>query len=372
MSRVTGAGVHRFRLRRSHLEPRAGRRSLLRVVADVCGVQAQFLPSAELALWARIEGLRRGDMERALWEERTLVRTWTMRGTLHLHTREELPVYVSALGPSRVRADSLWLVKRAGSQRDLERVAEAVVDALATGPMTRAELAPEVVGRVGEWARPLVESSWGGAVRIACLQGLVCYGPDRDRSVTFARTDRWLGRLPAYTREEAQDALVERYLRAYGPATVQDLWRWANLPMSEARPAWERARPDLVEVDVGGGRRAWARREDAGALRRTPPRGWGAARLLGGFDGYLLAHEDRAHLVAPEHAKMVFRKAGWISQVALARGRVVGTWRHTALRRLSLTVVPFARPTRAVRSQVLREAVRLGGFLGLEAGVAWS
>jgi len=362
--------VHSMRLARSHLEPRAGRRQLAQVVADVCGVQAQFVPSAELALLARVDGLRKDDMARAMWEDRTLVRTWTMRGTIHLHTREELPVYLRAFERSRSRVDMSWLGRKGVSPRDVDRVVEAVVDALAGGPLTRAELGPEVALRVGEWARPLVEDSWGGAVRLACFRGLVCFGPERGRLATFVRTDRWLGPLRDLAPEEAQDELVARYLRGYGPATVKDLWRWAALPMSEARPAWERARPGLVEVTVGG-RRAWALRADAPALGRPPPRRWGATRLLGSFDGYLLAHDDRSHLFDEEQGKAISRGAGWISPVVLSRGRTIGTWRQRPGKGLTIDVTPFRAPGKEVRAQVAREAARLGAFLGLEARVAW-
>lgn len=359
-----------MRLARSHLEPRAGRRQLARVVADVCGVQAQFVPSAELALLARVDGLRRGDMARALWEDRTLVRTWTMRGTIHLHTREELPVYLRAFERCRSRVDLMWLGRKGIAPRDIDRVLEAVVDALAGGPLTRAELGSEVALRVGEWARPLVEDSWGGAARLACFRGLVCFGPERGRLATFVRTDRWLGRLGDLTPEEAQDELVARYLRAYGPATVKDLWRWAALPMSEARPAWERALPGLAEVTVGG-RRAWALREDARALGRLPVGRWGSARLLGSFDGYLLAHDDRSHLFDKEQGRAISRGAGWISPVVLSKGRAIGTWRRGPGKGLAIDVAPFEPPGRVVRAQVAREAERLGEFLGLGARVAW-
>ena len=369
-STVEMSHVHSLRLARSHLEPRAGRRQLARVVADVCGVQAQFIPSAELALLARIDGLRKGDMARALWEDRTLVRTWTMRGTIHLHTKEELPVYLKAFERSRTRVDMSWLGRRGIPPRDVDRVVEAVVDALARGPLTRAELGSEVALRVGEWARPLVEDSWGGAARLACFRGLVCFGPERGRLATFVRTDRWLGPLRDLAPEEAQDELVARYLRGYGPATVKDLWRWAALPMSEARPAWERARPGLVEVTVGG-RRAWALRADAPALGRPPPRRWGATRLLGSFDGYLLAHDDRSHLFDEEQGKAISRGAGWISPVVLSRGRTIGTWRQRPGKGLTIDVTPFRAPGKEVRAQVAREAARLGAFLGLEARVAW-
>jgi len=95
--------IHRFRLRRHHLVARVPREDLPRVVSDIAGVQAQMLPFARLALWARVRRLRSEDVDRALWTDRTLVRTWAMRGTLHLLRSEDLPVYVAGLSRALVR-----------------------------------------------------------------------------------------------------------------------------------------------------------------------------------------------------------------------------------------------------------------------------
>src|SRR3989304_216753 len=97
---VSWRQVHRFRLHRHHLLRPAPRADLVGVVADLCGVQAQLSSAAKLALWARVRGLRSEDVERALWRERSLVKTWCMRGTTHLLPPAGFPMYVAALRES--------------------------------------------------------------------------------------------------------------------------------------------------------------------------------------------------------------------------------------------------------------------------------
>src|SRR5579871_1218887 len=109
MLQLTWRQAAAWRLRRHHLHRRAPARDLLDVVSRLCGVQAQVMSSAELTLWARIENLDRSTVRDALWQHRTLVKTWAMRGTLHLLPSSELPLWHSALGASgRFLRESAW------------------------------------------------------------------------------------------------------------------------------------------------------------------------------------------------------------------------------------------------------------------------
>src|SRR5579885_169763 len=101
MLSITWAQAAAWRVRRHHLEKRARAGALLAVASRLCGLHAQVMSCAELTAWARVEGLTRGAVQRALWEERTLVKTWAMRGTLHLLPADELPLWHAALGTSR-------------------------------------------------------------------------------------------------------------------------------------------------------------------------------------------------------------------------------------------------------------------------------
>jgi len=368
------AGVSAFRLQGHSLSPRAPRGSLVEVAGRACGIQAQFLPMARLALWARVAGLAPGDVDRALFEERTLVRTWAMRGTLHLLPTRELPIYVEAMREHRLRGNLQWLERSMGLRPDdVRSIVDAILEELEEGPLTREELADRVTGRLGPRARPSVEHSWGGVIRVASVEGLVCYGPERGRSVTFTRCDRWLRGGGTPTPEEAQDALLRRYLHAYGPATSRDFATWSALPAGVAKAALSRAAGDVAEVDACGVG-AFALREDLPALRAPRRRVRPRVSLLPSFDPYLLGHRDKGHLVDAARYKQVFRKAGWLSPVVLVDGRCEGVWSHERAGRegFAVAVEPFGRMGPAVRAGVEGEAARLGRFLGGGAEVAYA
>jgi hypothetical protein len=359
-----------FRLRSHHLDLRAPQSSQVGVAGDVCGVQAQFLPSARMALWARVEGLAPGDVDRALWEERTLVRMWVMRGTLHLLPSEELPIYIEALKGSRPRTDDLrWLARSQGiGPEEVRPIIDAVLEALAEGPLTREALTDRVVEVLGPRVRPVVEHTWGGVIRVASAEGSVCYGPDVGRSITFVRCDRWLRPPRGYSKAEAQDALLRRYLHAYGPATAGDFSAWSGIIARDVRDAVRRAGDELARIDANE-KGACVLREDLPDLRGGPRVGRTCVNLLPGFDPFLLGHKGKGHLVDAARYKRVYRKAGWISPVVLVDGRVAGVW-STARRGGAsgrgtvLTVEPFGRMGPLVKGRVEEVAASLGAFLG--------
>src|SRR6516165_4113141 len=97
MLKLTWPRAAAWRLRRHHLDQRVPAGSMLAVASRLCGLHAQVMSSAELTVWARVEGLDRRAVQRALWEDRTLVKTWAMRGTLHLLPASELPLWHAAL-----------------------------------------------------------------------------------------------------------------------------------------------------------------------------------------------------------------------------------------------------------------------------------
>jgi len=361
--------VHAFRLARHHLDRPASRSALAAVTDDVCGVQAQVLSAAQLALRARIRGLTPEDVERALWRDRTLVKTWCMRGAVHLVPASEFETYVRGVARRESRSTG-WLVRAGLSRQEVDRTVDAIHDALADGPLLRQDLARRVSRAVGPRVRRWVGHSWGGAVLIASLRGRACFGPNRGREVTFVRPEDWIPGWRTIPAEEAETNLLRKYLRAYGPATPLDFSMWTNFTVADARAIWERLERDLVTVEVDG-RAASALRSDLPVLRRAPPRP--GIRLLPSFDEYLLGHKDKGHLVDPAHYKRVYRKAGWLSPVVLVDGRVAGVWSAAKSRgRLTITVEPFRRLGREIRDGVAAEADDVGRFFGLAAEVRYA
>ena len=177
------------RLVRSHLVERAPADRLVDVVRDVCGIHAQVMGSAELQLAARVDGITQADVRAALWEERSLVKTWTLRWTLHLHPADEIRLWTAArravVGEADHANDNL---------ENVDDVVAAIGDALRGRTLTREELADAVVERLGPEPRERLASGWGYYLDNAAVADELCFGPPQGQKVTFVHPDDWLGR----------------------------------------------------------------------------------------------------------------------------------------------------------------------------------
>src|SRR3712207_2114136 len=147
-TQLTWPGVLAWRLRRQCLDRRASLDEALGVIAKICGLHAQVMSSAELTLWARVEDLEPGMVGEGLWEHRSLVKTWAMRGTLHLLPADELPTWVAAQGILKPRHHAKSWQKYYGlTYEEAEDMLGAIPEALDGWMLTREELAQEV-GRI--------------------------------------------------------------------------------------------------------------------------------------------------------------------------------------------------------------------------------
>jgi hypothetical protein len=272
-------------------------------VAHLLAVQAQDLRAARLALRARGAAARAADVDAALAEDRSVVITWLMRGTLHLVAREDLP-WLHALTAGQTAATTRRRLPQLGvGEAAAERAVAAIERALADeGPLPRGVLA-ERIGVEGQAVPHLLA--------LAAARGLIVVCGER-----YALTRDWLGApgAPVPDGDTALAELARRYLRGHGPATAPDLATWSGLGLRAARSGLSAIAGELAQdgelVDL-------ADREEP---QPSPP------RLLPAFDPYLLGWKDRGFAVAPEHARRVHPGGGIVRATAVADGLVVGTW----------------------------------------------
>jgi len=335
------------RLARSHLAERAPAEQLVEVVRDVCGIHAQVTGSAELQLAARVEGITQADVRSALWERRELVKTWTLRGTLHLHPADELGLWTAAR-----RAVSGEAERQAAGLEKVDEVVAAVGAALRGRRLTREELADAVTEQVGAAPREKLASGWGYYLGDAALAGQLCFGPPQGQRVTFVHPDDWLGGVRPWDPEDALREAARRYASAYGPVTHAHFRTWIG---SRERRLEEL---DLPEVDEG-------------------PEADASVRLLPEYDVYVMGRRERDRFVPPAvreqvaaHGKGRYEgPAG--TPFLLVGGVCAGLWsRRKRARSVELTVHPARRLTRRERNGIEDEAERIGAFLGLEPGLA--
>jgi len=371
---LTWPQVLAFRVRRQRLAERARRGEALDVVAAIAGLHAQLMPSAELTLWARVADLEPDALPRALWEERTLVKTWAMRGTLHLLPAAELPLWVGAQGMLKPRHHMpVWLRHHGLTREQAEAILAAIPEALDGGPLTREELAAEVARRTGvAELEGKLRGGFGDLLKPAAFRGELCFAPSDARAVRFARPDQWLGPQPAADRDESARAVARRYLGAYGPATREAFARRFGSPSPAQSGRWlELLGDELSRVDVEGEPSVMLAADVEAATAAEPA---GTVRLLPAFDQYVVAApREQAAVLGPEVRGRVYRPQGWLSPVVLVDGRMAGVWSHDRSgSRVTVEVQPFAHLRARERTAVETEAGALAAHLGGELELRWA
>lgn len=353
--------VHAFRLTRHHLNGGAGGRNIAGAVGDIGAAQAQLMSAAELQIVVRT-GCTVADVRDALWKDRSLVKTWLMRGTLHLARADDLPLFTAAMSRRWITPTNAWLKFFKVTADELWQLAGEIGGALGDEPVTREELIAAVGKGRPPRIREALKSGWGGMLKPAARNGLLCFGPNRGQSVTFVSPRAWLGTWRDVDPEVAIVEAARRYLRAYGPASRTDFARWWGAWPGVGRAAWSGLEDELVEVAVDG-HTLQALATDVDEMRHASLDVH--VQLLPLFDPYLLGHENRDHLYARAHASKVSRTAGWISAVVLVDGSVAGTWTHTLIKKnLQIAIAPFASMTRAMIGAINERARDLAAALG--------
>lgn len=331
------------------------------MVREAGPVQAQEPRAARLAFRARARGLTAADVDRARTEDRSLLRAWMMRKTVHLIPSEDAGWLVPLFSEQIVR----WSRKRLadfGLDRDRQDRALAALHGAVEedGPLTRPELAERLARAGFETANEFKVHLW----LLATLDGELCLGPDRGGQTCLVRTRDWIGELERRPREQSLAELARRYLRAYGPASERDLVRWAGLPLRDGRLGLERIASELDEVKAGGDTLLVLGRAPRAAPSPT-------VRMLGAFDNYNLGYESRGFAVGSENVKRVVPGGGIVRPAIVADGRFIGTWSSKRSgKRLAVTIEPFEELDAPTELALSAEVADIGRFEGVDATIS--
>ena len=345
----------------------ASRGSEVAATAKAAGaIQAQDRLGELLGIGIRSTGLTADEIDHARTVDRTVTRTWLMRGTLHLVPSNDLRWMLDLLGEEM---DRKALKRRADlgiSVEDHGRVMEFLRPELSRrGPMTRAEIG-EALRSAG---LPWEGQATPHLLRSASMHGVMCFGPDRNGEATYILIDDWLpddGNRPPDPGAE----LARRYFSAYGPATQPDFRWWSGLPAADSRRGVLAITDELVEVSVEG-KSMWMTSDAADQIEEVLAQAPEQLRVVGPFDPYLLGYAKRELGVPDVLLKRVNAGGGMIRSCVLIDGRLVGTWdRKRRARGLSVTVSAFVALSGGAHAQLESEFAEIGRFLGTE--IKWS
>jgi uncharacterized protein YcaQ len=365
----------RFTLERQHLLERAPPDHAISVVDDILGLNAQGALNFQLSLWNRVSGLSHDFLPHALFEKRSLVRSWLMRDTVHIIPASSLGLYRAALKRPLMNEWNRWTVKTGTkeSPEAWEPQYPQVLERLKTRPLTMNKLLEEM-----GWSHKDAKRILNRLVREMSLQGLLCHATSsgpwyHNTQHSFARVDVWLPSLAGEPQEEdeALRELAQRYLRSFGPATGSDFAYWSGLRVRDARPAFEAISDLTEEVSISGQRRKYlVLEEDADQLNnsRDPPL---HVRLLPQFDALIMGHKTR--FMRSDDRKSVFLPRAGVSATILVDGRIRGTWNIKKEKKTwRVTLSPFEEMNVDDRRRVEEEVDLLADFTGFEIETSWA
>ncbi len=364
MLELSRAQVSRFRLSKHHLLSRLPKNRLEDAVSDSCCLQAQVLSSAEIGIWARVRDITRDDVQDALWNKHSLVKTWSIRGTLHLVASTDYPIYVSALS-QRLDADSSFaLPLDKPLPANTNEIVTAIRDSLNNRNLTRQELADSIVDRLklGKPEREALLSGWGSMLHPAAFQGALCFGPSKGQNVTFVRPDQWIGKWKKIKGIEAVETLFRLFIGTYGPCTYWDFEHWWGwLRRSATKQLFDSIHDELEQVSFEG-QKSWILKSDVRAAQRVEKEE--TVRLLPSWDCYVMFYSPRKIFIHDTHRPKLFSQLQGNFPALVIDGLAAGIWLRRLRRdRLEITVRPFERLSRRIRDVIREEANSLGTFL---------
>jgi hypothetical protein len=326
------------------------------LVAWLGAIQAQDFAGAKWSIGLRLPEMTDTSIEKAI-SDRTIIRTWPMRGTLHFVAAADIH-WMRALLTPRVIAGS------ASRQKSLEL--DAAVFACCEKLFLKALRGGNSLSRGGMLAlleRERISTAGQRGYHILwrlAQEGLLCFGSHEGNQPTFALLDEWCPAPKCRDREESLAELTKRYFTSHGPATLDDFVWWSGLKVSDAKAGLSMVGTGLAQTVIDG-KSYWM------ALERSSPSTYEArAYVLPGFDEYILGYKDRSAVLDRDYAERICPgfNGMFIPSVVLG-GQIAGTWKRNLKKdAVFITPNPFVSFTKADKEAIAVAAEHFGKFLG--------
>jgi hypothetical protein len=313
-----------------------------------------------MSLWAiglRTAGCTEHDVETAI-ADGTIVRTWTMRRTIHFAAAEDVHWMMGLTSERIIKAYGAHM-PQLGLDADMIKKARAIVTRALEGGkcLTR----DAIYALFAEAGIPTDRSRGIHILWRLGQEAIICFGPRDGKQQTFTLLDEWVPVKEELSREEAIGEATRRYFTSHGPATAQDFAWWSGLTMKDVRAGI--ASVDLREEQIDGATYY------LGEGQVTADRD--GVYLLPSFDEYLISYKDRTAAIDPQHLGKVNRGLnGMFRPIIVVDGTIEGTWRREIKKgTVRLSTDPFGTLANRHMPGVRSAAHRYGSFLALQATV---
>lgn len=314
------------------------------VVTHLCAMQAQDYAGAKWSIGLRLPGITDAGIEQAI-QSRLIVRTTTIRGTLHFVSPADVR-WMAAFVKPRILSKYTGRYKELGLDDAVVTKSFTVFEkALASSALTRKELEVLLVKN----GIPVTSDRMNHFLSRAALDQVICCGVRRGKEFTYELLDTWAPSSPVISMEEARAKLALRYFTGHGPATVQDFASWAGLTLGDARAGLLDVSSELSKITFND-KEYWMK-PVAGSFKNTS-----AVFLLPGFDEYFIGYGDRTLIVDEDRLKKLLPSNGIFSPTIILNGRIEGTWKRTVKKNvLQMESAPFL-PFSDARQQAMVKA----------------
>jgi hypothetical protein len=364
------ADILNKRLHRQLIEPAEGSAYLdpAGVVEHLGAMQAQDYAGSLWSVGVRCApGTTAADVEAAI-AERRIVRTWPMRGTLHLLAPADVRWMLALLTP-RITSRATKRHEQLGlTEADFDLARKLFTEALSG---ERQLSRPEAMALLEANGVHTDEQRGYHILWVLAQEALICCGPMTDKQQTFVLLDEWVppgtSQQDSPTAEQALARLAEKYFTARGPATVADFAWWAGITKGDARDGLDAIIHRLEMVTVHGVEYWLVADSDDDGVLETP-----RVHLLPGFDEYMLGYTDRSIQLGErkrDYGSTVSAN-GMFASTLVIDGLVAGTWRRTLKKdHVEIVVTPFHKLNRAELAALEQAAEQYGRFKELPAVV---
>jgi hypothetical protein len=329
------------------------------VVQWLGAVQAQDYLGALWAVGLRLRGATEQTIEQAI-AEKTIVRTWPMRGTIHFVAPADVRWMLDLLTPRVVQGSKRRRAQLGLDQKILADSAEVIAKALQGGQ----QLTRSALYEVLEQANIATDNSRGLHI-LAYLahDQLLCFGARAGKQPTYVLLDEWVPKAKLLPRDEALATLAKRYFTGHGPATLQDFIWWAGLTVGDARAGLQAVASQLGREAIGGQEHYYDQQLPAAQLEPLK------VFLLPPFDEYLVAYRDRSASLDAHYQPLVVPGGnGIFNPIVVIDGRVRGTWKRVFKKdTVVMTFSPFTSWSAAQADAIVAAAERYGRFVGKTA-----
>ncbi len=325
------------------------------VFERLVAIQAQYIASVPQSVFSRCPTASPSWFKRAMDRDRSIGKTWNLRRTVHVTTVRDHGLLAHAVCPCHVEGQADFLQRRrACGPEMLARMEAGIIRALQNGPLTRAELEARV-----EELDEVQGGYWGLGIKVPAMRGDVVFAGLGDGEVRMALTKTWFKTTPE-PPEDPLGALVVRYLKGYGPATIGDFAYWTGMTIRECKEGFGRVENRIRTIEVTGTKDLYY-----DARKRVKEAAIPKIAILPKFDALVLGYRDKTRVLAEADRTRVFRPAAQVEAVILIDGRVGATWRLKARTHgIQFTVEPFRRISKTTRSDIEDAFGPLALFLG--------